>query len=162
MLELLFEGDVGILTCVDSSIEAQLGNAELWDIHRLFEERYPNDKVYLMLGSSTLDWYVDQVKSSAVCPAQWIIVNQRDAKYAVRPNDIPGCSVHVIGSQYQSASSTVVRECVRNGLSSDLLPEKLDRYIRENGLYILGGARVPTRVFTTKKCVTKKSGAIFG
>jgi len=138
MLELLFQGDSRICTRIDGLECDTMRHAELWDIHRFCVERYPHGRVYLMVGISTFQWYQRQIRARALNPARLIIVNLRSAQCDVCASDIAGCSVYVVASDYQCASSTEVRGHISDGTWSELLSVEVSRYIRVHGLYTRG------------------------
>lgn len=128
-----------------SEIEMQReGKSYTADTLTALREMYPEDELYLLMGEDmfmTIDrWYKPEVifACATVCGAprdygsfERLLthggeVQRQYPQFRFRLENIP----------YVEASSTEVRERLISGESlSDLLPESVERYIRERGLY---------------------------
>lgn len=107
-----------------------------------FREQYPDDELYMMVGSDMLlifdKWFrfEDILKevTLAVVSRQYDdmdILKKKAAELSVYGR------VEIINSDPYPVSSTEIRESIRNGQKySCYLPEKVVQYIRLNNLYV--------------------------
>lgn len=115
------------------------------DTARALHEQYPGDKVYLIVGSDmymTLEsWHNAHTLFGLVtaCAAareegqyEMLLKKQRQLKAM-------GAESVVLGVAALPISSTMIRRLVREHLPLDgRVPDHIERYIRENGLYLNG------------------------
>lgn len=105
---------------------------------RELNKMYPNERFFLIIGGDMLfsftEWYKYEsiLKESTVCAAARGGDNYVDMlEYA---NEIG--RIKVLPTEVVDVSSTEIREKLKNGESvSGLIPESVEKYIAENGLY---------------------------
>ncbi|PTR10547.1 nicotinate-nucleotide adenylyltransferase [Nitrosospira sp. Nsp5] len=134
MIDLLFGAYPGVLTQFSAKDNERFEKAELWDIHRTIEEAHPDDDVYLILGASTLEWYVAQFPEHSLEVVRQLIVCLRDEDSIVC-STLARCTVQSFVPRIRGASSTQVRDQLTRGVPTPLLTPELIAYIAEHNLY---------------------------
>ncbi|KIO48806.1 adenylyltransferase/cytidyltransferase family protein [Nitrosospira sp. NpAV] len=134
MIDLLFGACPGVLTQFSARDKDRFENAELWDIHRTIEEAHLGDDVYLILGASTLQWYVAQFPEHSLEVVRQLIVCLRDEDSIVCSTPAR-CTVQSFVPRIRGASSTQIRNQLARGIPTPLLTPELVAYIAEHNLY---------------------------
>ena len=133
----------------DKQFSAGLSTHGLFlDIHRGLEKVYPTGtKVYFITGTDAaeriLAWqYTDRAHALADMFGRFeLIVAHRGSAFQIPPDPLAqryADKIHTmqLPAEYSALSSTLVREYIREGQPiSHLVPEPVERFIMEKGLY---------------------------
>lgn len=124
----------------------EINNSEIsytYDTFTHLKSIYPKDKLYFILGTDSFlqleKWYkgMDLLKASnfAVSVRPGCKEEELEAQIDHYIREY-GTNVYKIYAKMPDVSSTEVRQRLQDGDNTlDLLPEAVERYIRENGLY---------------------------
>ena len=124
----------------------EINNSEIsytYDTFTHLKSIYPKDKLYFILGTDSFlqleKWYkgIDLLKASNFAVS--VRPGYKEEELEVQIDHYRreyGTNVHKIYAKMPDVSSTEVRKRLQEGNDTlDLLPETVERYIRENGLY---------------------------
>lgn len=140
MCELAFEEEIASGKFEISDIEKRLGGTSYTIITvRELKKLYPKDAVfYLIIGGDMLFYFDKWYRYEALLGECKVVAAAREAheysdmcEYAAEMGRIK-----VLNLQVTEISSTEIREKIKNGQAvTGLVPQSVERYIREKGLY---------------------------
>lgn len=133
MLELAIEGEPEFT--VDDSELRRGGISYTVDTVRVYEERYPAFELFWIIGADQLEqldrW---QAIETLVQRVDFLVLARPG--YCLSAPDIPGLAWEKIEAPLMRESSTLIRERIAKGQSvRGLLPDSVEAFIKENGLY---------------------------
>lgn len=136
MVELAIEGNDRFEL---SLVEGGAGSAYTWQsVLRFAAEGYDRSRLHLLVGSDSLAEMAGWRRPEVIFESATIVAMRREG--AARDLAVPpGAAVIFIETGANSISSSMVRELVSQGRSIRyLVPEAVERYIAEHGLYAAG------------------------
>ena len=116
------------------------GRSYTFDTIRLLKERYPEKHFAICCGGdmiATLEsWYrgpelIREAPFYAFCRA-----GEPGFIEAVAKLRSHGADITAVGGDITEVSSTKLRSMLKNGSAGGLIPEKIEKYIRNRGLYV--------------------------
>lgn len=132
MLSLAIEGHQG-LVCSRIEIDRKTPSFTIYTINELRSE-YPGDEFFLIIGSDSYSEIGTWKNSDEIISTTNIIVMNR--KTDLNEPGILGGNIFFAGNPLIEVSSSRIREMACAGYDiSFLIPESVERYIKQKGLY---------------------------
>ena len=109
------------------------------------KKRYPEDRLFFIVGGDALMSMASWYKAEKIFELADILAFKRQGGLGLSPEpalsylEKKGARVMLLNERLPVISSTVIREKLSRGEDvSGLIPESIETYIRERGLYICG------------------------
>lgn len=137
MLELAIENDNDLLICEIEKEESLPGYT--LDTIRALKKRFRGIEFYFIIGLDNLNRIAEWRSPAEILDEVHLLVGSRPGSDWQLPLDLPHNRIRYVHSDEVRVSSTEIREAVRLGqpasFLASLVPERVLRYINENGLY---------------------------
>lgn len=106
------------------------------------KEEYPNDEIYLIIGADQFFYFEKWYKFEDIMSLSTVVTaarekNQYEKMLKFKAEHPKLADVIVSEFDVVDVSSSQIREMIKNGLDvSNLIPEKVNEYIKEHRLYV--------------------------
>jgi nicotinate-nucleotide adenylyltransferase len=118
------------------------GKSYTYDTIKALQSVFPSDKFYLIVGSDQYLYFENWYKADEILRMVTLVTAAREQseydKMLAFKDENPNLKKSVISRfDVLEVSSTQIRERIKNGEDiSDLVPDGVEAYIRENNLYV--------------------------
>lgn len=136
MLRAMFKGEAWAEIPSPEELK-DFGAADLWDIYEYFEEKYPENRHFGMMGTDTFEWYKDAIPEESLEKTSGIglLVNQRKGQEINLPKALGGQEITSVKIADQGYSSSAIRKKIANAQKPEELPESVWKVVKKYALY---------------------------